>query len=87
LVGHPESDPDFLVLGRQVCGNNGLIADRSVQRPNQASDNSTSKAVIGRFGLTGLTDFVVTYKTRAFTRQLDGRAYQRTLADISVLIQ
>jgi hypothetical protein len=35
------------------------------------------------FGLTWLTDFVVTYKTMTFTRQLEQNADQRTLADLN----
>jgi hypothetical protein len=37
------------------------------------TDNPTSKAVTGQFGMTGLTNFVVKDKPGCFTRQLDGR--------------
>jgi hypothetical protein len=48
-------------------------AEESFRVTGLLSDDPTSKAVTGRFGLTGPTDFVVTYKTTAFSRQLDGR--------------
>jgi hypothetical protein len=53
----------YLPISRVVLGKQGLL-------PVEAKP--TSKAVTGRFGPTGLTDFVVTSKT-SFTRQLDGR--------------